>query len=279
MVRSLAVVAVLSCLVAPAWAQTQPGPGTAATQTGTAAAKSAVKKRAPKSKTTAKPPVTEDGRCDLGVISAAGSPIGLKTVGITIFGNEYSEVPFDAWGIDDLIVARVRAAAGSGVAVRRITYAKEALFELYQKPGKGLFNNPSENLTAVVRQIAASSRCGRYIVFTRFIGNLAGTNQSLEGVGVLTQGPFGKAAVFAYIQVTVFDGQTFAIRDDPFGSFGARLSSALSVLAKDEFLRAVEGAEFPASPDAAAKDVKLRDGARSLLAERLDKVLPEYLKQ
>jgi hypothetical protein len=274
MVRSFAAAAILSCLIGPAWAQAQPEPGTIAAQTGAPA----VKKQTAKSKTTARPPATDDGRCNLGVISAAGNPIGLKKVGITVFGNEYSEVPSDAWGIDDLVVARVRAAAGSGIAVRRIAFAKETLFELYQKPGKGLFNNPRENLTAVVRQIAANTHCSRYAVVTRFVGNLAGTNQSLEGVGVLSQGPFGKAAVFAYIRVTVFDGQTFAIRDDPFGSFGARLSSALSTVVKDEFLRSVEGAEFPASPEAAAQDARLRDGARTLIAERLDRILPEYLK-
>lgn len=207
-----------------------------------------------------------------------GSPIALKKIGITIFGNEYSEVPSDAWGINDLIVARVRAAAGAGVAVRRIAYGREAMYELYEKPGKGLFNNPGENLTEAVRHIATSSHCARYIVVTRFIGNLPGTNQSLEGMGVMTHGPFGRAAVFAYFKVTAFDGQTFAIHDDPFGSLGARLSSSLSRLAKDEFMRAAEGAEFPASPEAAANDAKLRDNARSLVAERLDRILPEYLK-
>src|SRR5450759_3084889 len=97
MVRSIAVAAVLSCLATPVSAQAQPAPGTAATQTGTPAVKPAVKKQTPKSKTAAKPPPTEGGRCDLGVIAAAGSPIGLKKIGITIFGNEYCEVPSDAW--------------------------------------------------------------------------------------------------------------------------------------------------------------------------------------
>ena len=218
--------------------------------------------------------MSENGACDLGVVAAAGNPIGLKKVGITVFGNEYSEVASDAWGIDELIVARVRAAAGPGVAVRRIAVGGDGLFELYKKPGKGFFNNPRENLTEAVRHIAANSHCARYIAVTRSIGNLGGTNQSLEGIGVLTQGPFGKAAVFANAEIAVFEGENFVIRDDPFASLGARLSQ----MGKDERLRAVEGAEFPTSPDAAAKDTKLRDAARALLAERLDRILPEYLK-
>jgi hypothetical protein len=277
MVRYLTIAFALACLAAPASAQVQPAPGTAATQTATPPTKPAVKKPAAKAKTAAKPPATDDGRCDLGVIPAAGNKIALQKVGITVFGNETSAVPFDAWGIDDLIVARVRAAAGAGLAVRRITVGKEGLFDLYEKPGKGLFNNPKENLTEAVGKIAANSRCARYIIVKKFTGQLAGTNQTLDGIGVVTHGPFGRAAVFAYTQVAIFDGQTFAIHDDPFGSFGARLSASLS--AKNEYLRAVDGAEFPASPEAAAKDAKLRDAARALVTERLDRILPEYLKE
>jgi hypothetical protein len=50
-------------------------------------------------------------------------------------------------------------------------------------------------------------------------------------------------------------------------------------LVKDEVLRDVDGAEFPESSEAAAKDAKLRDAARNLVAERLDRILPEYLKE
>jgi hypothetical protein len=162
--------------------------------------------------------------------------------------------------------------------VRRIAYSKEA-FESYNHPEKRLISDARENFAAIVRQIAANTHCARYIVITRRVGSLPGTNQSLTGMGVVTHGPFGRATVFAYFRATVFDGHTFAVRDDPFGSFGARMSEALSRYAKDEFLRMVEGAEFPVSPEAAAKDTKLRDVARTLVAERLDRILPEYLKQ
>jgi hypothetical protein len=278
MIRSFIAAFLLSWFAASAWAQTEPA--RSIPRAGATAAKPAIKRLGRKAKPVTKPAVISDnGACDLGVIAAAGNPIALKKIGITVFGNEDAEVPSDAWGVDDLIVARVRAATGPSIAVRRIAVGEEGLFELYKKPGKGLFNNPRENLTEAVRKIAANSRCRRHIAVTRFYGNLAGTNQSLDGIGVLTQGPFGKAAVFAYVQIAVFDGPDFVIRDDPFGSFGARLSSAMSQLAKDEHIRTVEGAEFPASPEAAAKDIKLREAVRTLLTERLDRILPEYLKE
>jgi hypothetical protein len=274
MVRTFAAAAIFLWLASFASAQTPPPAAT----TSAPLAKPAVKKPAAKAKTAAKP--TDDGRCDLGVIPVVGSPVAVKKIGLTVFGNEYSEVPSDAWGIDELIVARVRAATDNGIAVRRITYGSEALYELYEKPGKGFFNNPRENLTVAVQHIVANSHshCSRYLIATKSAGNLAGTNQSLQGIGVLMLGPFGRATVFAYFALAVFDGQTFAIHEDPFGSLGARLSASLSRIAKDEFLRPADGAEFPGSPEAAAKDTKLRDAARILVAERLDKILPEYLK-
>jgi hypothetical protein len=275
MARSLAVALVLSCIAGSAWAQAQPAPGAATAQTGTPSIKPAAKK--PAQKAAAKPAISADnGACDIGVIAAAGSPIGLKKVGITIFGNEYSELPSDAWGIDDLIFARVRAAAGPRVAVRRIAYAKEA-FESYDHPEKRIIKDARENFTAIVRQVAAKSRCARYIAVVRYVGNLSGTNQSLAGVGVLAHGPF-KVFAFAYTRVVVFDGETFAIREDPFGSFGARMSAALSGMMQQEYMRAVD-IDFPASPEEAASNAKLRDTARVLVAERLDRILPEYLKQ
>jgi hypothetical protein len=98
MVRWFAVAAVLSCLVAPAWAQAQPAPGTAATPSVAPGAKPAVKKQAQKTRTTAKPPgPTDSGPCLLGVIPAIGDQFVVQKVGLTIFGNEYTEVPIDAW--------------------------------------------------------------------------------------------------------------------------------------------------------------------------------------
>ena len=133
----------------------------------------------------------------LEVIAAGGSPIEVKRVGITMFGNEQTELPSDAWGIDDLVFARIRAAAGGNVAVRRIAYASGA-FNSYNQPAKRTIADAKENFTAIVRQVAANSRCARYIVVVRTVGSLSGTNQSLTGVGVYTHGPFGKAAVYDF---------------------------------------------------------------------------------
>jgi hypothetical protein len=142
MIRSFAVALVLSCFVASAWAQAQPAPGTAITQAGTPAPKLVAKKPAPKAKTSAKPTgPLESGPCQIGVIPVIGDQLVVQKVGLTVFGNEHTEVPIEAWGLDDLVIARVRAAIAPGTGVRRITYPKAAFAPscpraVSQRPGR-----------------------------------------------------------------------------------------------------------------------------------------------
>ena len=168
-----------------------------------AVTKPAVKKQAPKTKTAMKPPgPAENGRCRLGVIPALGDQFVVQKVGLTVFGNERTEVPID-WSLNDLVVARVRAAAAPGAAVRRLAYAKGA-FEPYYHPPAQLFRNARDDLTAIVRQIAANANCERYVVVATFAGTLPGTNQTLSGIGVLNHGTslFSRTSLFTNFSVT-----------------------------------------------------------------------------
>jgi hypothetical protein len=277
MVRSFAVV--LSCLLVPAWAQAQPAPGTAAATPSVApAAKPALKKQA-KIKTTVKPPSpTDSGPCLLGVIPAIGDQFVVQKVGLTIFGNEYTEVPIDAWGLDDLVIARVRAAVAPGAGVRRIAYPKAA-FAPYDHPAPALFRNSRDDLTAIVRQITANAGCERYVVVTKFNGQIDGTNQTHRGIGVLNRGTslLSRTSLFAAVEVTVFDGQTFAIHKKPF-SLGSVLAGAFSHMTQDP-LTELDNAAFPEPAIDAAASATLRDRTRALLTANLDKTLPVILKE
>jgi hypothetical protein len=278
MVRVVFVAIVLSCFPISSFVQAQSAPGPI-TQPAPAAAKPAVKKSAPKGKAAAKQPVpSESGPCQIGVISAIGDTFAVQKVGLTVFGNELTEVPISAWGLDDLVVARVRAAA-SGSSVRKIAYPKGA-FEAYYHPPTSLFRNGDEDLTAVIRQIAANSNCARYFVFTTYTAQLQGTNQSLPGIGVLHHGsgPFSNTSLFANFALRVFDGQSFTIAKRPSTDLGSILAGSFGRLGQDPLTK-LEAENFPASPPDAVASPILRDHTRTLLAARLDKVVPAYLKQ
>src|SRR5579872_4341956 len=267
MLRSLAVaVSFIAALVAPAWSQS---PSTS-TPPPTAPA---AKKQGPKAKAAAKPAgaVADSGPCQIGIIPAIGDKFVLEHIGLTVFGNEFTDAPVESWGLDDLVVARVRAAA-RGKSVKRVTYPRDA-FEPFYHPPKELFRDASHDLVNVVRQIATNTHCERYLVVTRFTGQVPGTNQTAHGIGLLTNwasGTLKYAQLFSFVAIAVFDGKTFARHQDPIG-IGARLVARLSNPMSSEFFEVLKDFEVPATPEAVAGNSRLRDGARAMIAAKLDK--------
>ncbi|MGH6711297.1 MAG: hypothetical protein ACREEK_20275 [Bradyrhizobium sp.] len=206
-----------------------------------------------------------------------GDQFEVQKIGLTIFNIEYAAVPIEAWGLDDLVVARVRAVAGSGTGVRRIAYPKET-FAPYDHPAPALFRNAESELTTIVRQITANAGCETYLAVTKLSVKLDNTNQTLRGIGVYQRGIgslIGHTRLFASIQLTLFDGQTYAVRKPPF-DLGAALASGF---AGENPLTKLDDAAFPEPAAGAAGSATLRDGTRALLAARLDKILPPLLGQ
>jgi hypothetical protein len=142
-----------------------------------------------------------------------------------------------------------------------------------------LFRDAKNDLVNVVRQVAANANCDRYLVVVRSSGQVPNTNQSATGIGLLTNwasGTFKNAQLFTFIGIAVFDGKTFTKHEDPIG-FGARLAEHLSHFGRSEFFEPLKDFEVPATPESVAGNSRLRDGARAMIAARLDKELPAYL--
>ncbi|EJN14973.1 hypothetical protein PMI42_01446 [Bradyrhizobium sp. YR681] len=274
MVRiAVSLIALLSML-GSAVAQTPPAP-TAPPAQAAAPAKPAPKKAA-KPKAPAKPaePATS-GPCGIGVIAATQDPFVVEKIGLTVFGNEYAEVPV-SWGLDDVVFARVRAAAGA-TPVRRIAYAK-GTFDAFYHPKPSLFRNEREELSTLIRQIAGNAGCERYVVVTRGEGVLPGTNLPLRGLGMFNRGIgiISYTFLYAYVGVTVFDGQTFEIRKGPALTLEGVVKHMADGFGQDPHLHKMDNALFPATATDAANNTILRDNMRDFLTERLDKILPPY---
>src|SRR4051812_48513542 len=181
----LLIVSALLLPAIPLYAQTPsaPPPAMGETSSGKVSAETSANK-ASKSKTSVKKPATkqvgvagpaERGPCQIGVIPVIGDKFALQHVGLTVFGNESSDAPIESWGLDDLVVARVRAAAAGRMSVRRVAYSKEALQDAGSKEPAG-----------AIRALAGNASCERYLVVTKSSGQVAGTNQRAAGVGLLT---------------------------------------------------------------------------------------------
>ncbi|MET4200848.1 hypothetical protein [Bradyrhizobium sp. LA6.12] len=278
MFRLAAPVLILLSFLTSAAAQTPPATTAPAAQTAPQA-KPTAKKATTKPKATAKPAESATaGPCGVGVIAGTGDIFVVQKIGLTVFGNDYAEVPV-SWGLDDLVFARARAAAGN-TPVRRITYAKGAL-DSYYHPKSGLFRNQREELSNLIRQVAGNAGCERYLVVMRSEGQLDGTNQSLSGVGIFSRGVglISYAYVFAYIGVTWVDGRTFEIMKGPAVTFEGVMKHMADNFVSNELLQKVDKSMFPETAADSANNTALRDTTRDFLTKRLDKILPPYFAQ
>jgi hypothetical protein len=277
MFRNFAAVAILvSSFTAAGWAQT---PSTTDAPAATAPAKPVAKKAAPKAKAAAKQPVAaETGPCKLGVISALGDRFAVQKFGLTVFETEESEVAVDGWGLDDLVVARVRAATNNDPTVRRIAYPKGA-FEPFYNPSSRFLPDPREGLPAIVRNITPAAKCDRYLVVTRSKGQVPGTNLILDGVGAYNRGigsVLRHSHLFAHIALSMLDGITYERVNRPFAGVGARLAAGLRIT--EDPLTKLDNSLFPESTAAVPGSAALRERTRTLIAANLEQILPDFLK-
>jgi hypothetical protein len=277
MLRNFVAAAFALCLVAAGWAQSPSPPPAPASP---APAKPVAKKPAAKAKPAAKPSVAaETGPCSLGVISAIGDRFSVQKFGLTVFENEQAFVPIEDGGLDDLLLARVRAATGSDPSVRKIAYPKGA-FEPYFNPKSRLLPDPGEGLAAIVRSFTANANCDRYLVVTRVRGEIPGTRLQVDGIGAYNQGLgslLRHSHLFAVFAVNVLDGGTYEKLDRPFAGVGARLSQSMRLT--EDPLNRLDNSQFPEPPSSAAGSATLRERTRELVAARLDQTLPDYLKR
>jgi hypothetical protein len=218
------------------------------------------------------------GPC-IGVIPHIGESFVVQHVGLTAFGNEFNEIPISPWGLDDLIVGRVRAAAGPRFSVRRIAYAANA-FEAYDHPS--LFHIP--DLKPIVQGAVGAGGCERYVLVVKGGDQIAGTNQAIHGIGVVNRISLtdhnGVTYLFALTGLEIFDGRTF---DTLKKGGGSLYDETLGDRLVNDLFRPFHGPtrklENFAWPPAPAAVMGLREPTRALLAASLDTVLPKLLAQ
>lgn len=231
-----------------------------------AKAKPAAKKPGPPKAVAERPAAS--GPC-IGVFPLLFDEFGVRKIGITVFGNDFKPIKVDNWGLDDLVVERLRAAVGPALAVRRITFDK-ALFAGYV-PGIGIFQNLDTKAPDIVRQAAGQNQCERYVVVTRAASQYIG-NQSVYGLGVVNSGGplLSTVALHTVVRIHVHDGHTFPVLKSGNGS----LSGANFLTGPPT--RKLDASQWPEPPEA-ANTPAMRDATRKLLGEVLDKSLPELL--
>ncbi len=151
-----------------------------------------------------------DGIRQVGIISAFGDKFHLRKVGVTVFQNELNEFPVAAWGIDDLVVTKVRAMLGQRFDIRPVTYQRSAFYQP-NAGGIGAWTCAS-GVGAATRAAAPTGGVDAYVVITRGVSKVGATNQFVNGLGIIeTSSPIYASSYFFYAlyAVSIVDAKTF----------------------------------------------------------------------
>lgn len=212
--------------------------------------------------------------CQIGVIPIAGNLFGIQKIGPIKLANTYARAGADSWGLDDLVVSRVRAVA-PGTAVRRIAFSREQL--AHAGKSDSLFRNLNSELRDFARHVAAGTNCDRYVVVHR-----DGRGKEPFGIGIVKYVSLFDSHTYLYVlmHVRVYDGQTFElIKEGPAVIEDESLLHRAYVNPVGGPYRALDEGSFPASRAEAVANPTLREGVRALLTASLDKTLPAMLRQ
>jgi hypothetical protein len=270
-------------LALPALAQTTPTPAHKPSATKPPPAKpSPAKPAANKKPEPAKPDAAQSGPCGIGVIPHIGESFALENIGITVFGNELKKVPIESWGLDDLLVARVRAAAGPHLAVRRMAYPTNA-FATFDDPPP--FHNGENDLKEIAQTVSRAGACERYIVAVRDAIRIGDSNIIVRGIGVFHRGGlidrFNTDILFVLTALYVIDGRSFEILKRGYGGIADEDTLADRLRRSFSYETAIHGPSrkledfaWPPAPEAVTE---LREPTRALLAASLDVALPRLL--
>jgi hypothetical protein len=159
----------------------------------------------------------------IGIVSAIGDKFYLRKVGITVFGNESEEMAIDSWRLDDLMVAKVRAALVPRFDVPAVTYRREPFASLADRNEM----IPQEHRPELVRMGVLPQGLDGYLVITKSRSRYAQTNQTLLGFGIVEGTTVFGPQFYAYANYALgmVDGRTWEVTANAVGSLaGGRLS-------------------------------------------------------
>jgi hypothetical protein len=280
MIRLLAVAIALSCLTTSASTQTQPSPPVSGTPATKPLVKPTARKPAERNESQGKAAPARSDACGLGVIVSVGDEFMVKK--LNFFNDNETMVPIESWSLNDLVFARVRAAAPPGVTVRRIPYTKSA-FPPREELRNQLFRDMRAELLDLMRQITSGANCERYILVSKSISRLNDTSQTVRGIGIIDWDvPLKRRTyLFALSYIRVFNGRDFSIIRQ--GSALTHREPLVKRMLLGELILGpyseLAEASFPSRAEETASNLALREYARALLTASLDKTLPWMLRQ
>lgn len=198
-----------------------------------------------------------EGIRTVGIISAFNDTFHVQKIGLMVFGNDLQEFPIGSWGMDDLVIGKVRALLSKRYDVKPVTYQKAAIAS-----AQGSWGSFGEN----IRPHISTQGLDAYVVLRSNSSQYMNTNQTLSGFGVLDYADI-HYFLFALYYVRLIDGRDFSELD------GGNSAPPFSGPIRGPHQK-VDQSWWPTSL-AAASNPRLKAG----MIDLIDKSLPDTLKR
>jgi hypothetical protein len=215
-------------------------------------------------------PPKPSGLPKLGVISAIGDKFYARKTGLGFLGNDFKEMAIAAWGIDEMMTAKIRAALSPRFDVRPVTY-KRAVFAAFPDRSGFLAQNFRPE---VVREVSPQG-LDAYLVVVKSERSNGGSRPLFQGLGSTEGNTDVDPIMFvhAYYNIYLVDGRDFQIKSQagshiprPFNPFVREFMSSPA--------RKVDASMWPTSLNA-AEHQKLK----GVVVELIDQSLPPTLEK
>jgi hypothetical protein len=148
----------------------------------------------------------------IGVVSALGDQLQLKTIGFTVFGNDVNTMPIDSWRIDERVVAQAAAVLAPRFEATRAAYRPGAFTPDNVAIGEPKLFSGRRTVAEALRQELGARGLDAYLVVLPDAAQFGLTNQQTSGLGIVeTTGPFGLSRrdwLYARYTVGLYDGRT-----------------------------------------------------------------------
>jgi hypothetical protein len=207
----------------------------------------------------------------IGLISVVGENFHVKTVGITVFGNEEQIFPVTGWKVDDKVAASTARLLKKNFKLKRIQIPAGA-FKAF-RDGDFLFKSFETELAKFIGQYTAGQKCDYYLLVSPGYSQIGNSNQGIYGLGVVRLDNLFSPGeyVHALSMLTVYDPQMKQLR------------SEFATMGQETFLVAVRGphqemkdpGKLPPQPKAAMEDPRAQKIAWELLDKSLAMTLPK----
>lgn len=209
------------------------------------------------------------GRQSICVASSIGHRYEIKTIGLMVFGNDLKTASISSWGVDSLVVQRLGAGLASKYSVRPISIPADVLKKV-PMGGRSIFEAADADAPfKAALSTHAKAGCAYVLLVRTYRGQFPGTNQIIEGLGIVKQ----DGIIKNYSVYGVFGPQLYNARN------GDRIRlPAFDDIFSSNWLNPAKESDWPDTPEAATRSAKLRDATRRIVTTVTDKDAQRILK-